>query len=123
MLSLSSEVEKRARAVAEGLDGHPHPLGEREMQIAERPLAVVGEVAAAGKRTAAAAGQEDWQIIRVMGVAVRDARPTEDHRRVEQRVFPFGNLAEPLYKPGKLLDMPAGDPPVLLELLGLPLVV
>ena len=50
VLSVGVEARQRPGAVAERLGRDAHPLGDREVEVAERPLAVVLEMPATGEQ-------------------------------------------------------------------------
>ena len=63
----------------------PQAVGHAQEQVRHR-LAAVLDVAARRQRPAAAAGQEDGQVVVRVAVAVGVAAAVDDHRVVEQRV-------------------------------------
>jgi hypothetical protein len=75
------------------------------------------------KRAAGPAGQHGRQVVRVVFVAIAQGRAEQHHGIVQERPFPLADLLHPVEKLGTLLDVPGGDPLVLLKLLGVVLVV
>ena len=71
----------------------------------------------------AAAGDDDRDVSRIVGVAVADRRAEGDHRVVEQAALAFLDVLHPVEHVGILLDVPAVDLLVLVELLAVVAVV
>ena len=66
-----------------------------------------GEVPARRERAAAAAGQQDRQVVRVVAVAVGHGRAEEHHAVVQQRAVALADRRHPAQHVGELLDVPA----------------
>src|SRR4051812_24690966 len=59
--------------------------------------------------------KNDWKIIWIVPIAVREARSKKDHRIVEQRPVAFLDRLQLVEEIGELLGMPAIDLRVRLE--------
>ena len=72
------------RAASESIDLHPHSLGEWNKQVGQgRVVAdVVGDVRSV---LVAAAGDDDRQVVPIVGTGISQIRAEQDRRVIEQR--------------------------------------
>jgi len=78
-----------AGAVAKRIEIHIHPIEQRKPEVVERRFVVVTNVAARLQRSSTLAGDENWQVVVVVGIAVGVAAAVGNHAMIEQRSVSF----------------------------------
>src|SRR5690348_2299679 len=90
-LLLSLQPLETPGRVTDAVDVDLHAVEHRHPEVIERRVLRIADVAARRERPAAAAREEDRQVVVVMGVAVGVAAAVGDHAVVEQCAVPFGD--------------------------------
>src|SRR5262245_35107796 len=74
-----------ALTVSKAVDCDAHLLDQRQVQVRHRRIAGNPNVLPASDTASSAAGDQHWQIVMEMDIAVAHARTIENHDVVEQR--------------------------------------
>src|SRR5213595_2917405 len=82
---LQHQRRKLSIAIAKPLLFHAHGVQHRQIQIAQWRVSGEANVAAGLDESAAAAGEDYWQLVVIVAIAVADAAAQHDHRMIEQR--------------------------------------
>src|SRR5262245_7190952 len=85
----ASQAAQPAGAVAEGINADAGSIQHRQVEIHQRRLTAEAQVLARVEGTAALAGEQDWQLVVVVAVAVTVARAVDDHAAVQKRAVPL----------------------------------
>src|SRR5438132_784944 len=81
----SFQTFESSGGIADGIDVDLHAVEHRHPEVVERRVLVVTNMTAGLDRAATAAGQEDGEIVVVVGVAVGVTAAVGDHAVVEER--------------------------------------
>src|SRR5678815_895180 len=90
----AGQLLELTRAVADPLGRHAQPIQQRELQVCQRCVFWIDEMATAFESAASAADHECWQWTVCMTVAVADARSIQNDHVVEQRAIAVGSVAQ-----------------------------
>ncbi len=80
-----------SRAVAQLFRRHAHAIEHAEIEVGERRFFLNADVLAGLERPAAFTGEQNRQLVVVVGVAVADAASQDDHGVVQKRSLAFPN--------------------------------
>ena len=107
--TLAIQSRKASRAVAEVRHLGVHAVEYGNPEVVQRRFFAVFDVPARLDRAAAAAGEQNRQVVVIVGVAVGVAAAVDDHAVVQQRAVALLDALQLRQQVGELLDVELVD--------------